>query len=122
MRQGDAYPRNTGYRRMHTSSRTRAIPALMRAAIAEAPGGPEKMMTRLIPVPQCGAADVLVRVHAAGINPIDWKTRQCATDPAVHFPVVLGLDLAGEVVKPAGGFKIGDRVFGYVNMERMGAY
>ena len=68
--------------------------------------------------PQPGPTEVLVRVTAAGVNPVDWKTR---VGEGVHGffpegpPMILGWDIAGEVVEIGGGvtrFAVGDRVFG----------
>lgn len=71
-----------------------------------------------LPKPEPGPTEVLVRVHAAGVNPVDWKTRtgvgmNAFFDPAA--PMVLGCDIAGEVVEVGAGvtrFAVGDRVFG----------
>jgi NADPH:quinone reductase-like Zn-dependent oxidoreductase len=68
-------------------------------------------------VPEPGAGEILVRVHAAGMNPFDWKVAEGALEGVVEhrFPVVMGSDGAG-VVEAVGAdvtrFKPGDRVFG----------
>lgn len=80
---------------------------------------------KLEEVPRLSIADdqVLVRVHDAGVNPIDWKIRQGylkQVRPA-QFPLTIGQDFAGEVAergKAAEDFQIGDRVFGFAQ----GAY
>jgi NADPH:quinone reductase-like Zn-dependent oxidoreductase len=70
-----------------------------------------------VPVPEVGPGDVLVRVHAAGMNPFDWKVADGALEGVVEhrFPVVMGSDGAG-VVERVGAevtrFGPGDRVFG----------
>ena len=70
-----------------------------------------------LPVPEPGPADVLVRVHAAGMNPFDWKVADGALEGVVDhaFPVVMGSDGAG-VVEAVGAeverFRPGDRVYG----------
>src|SRR6059058_4380246 len=61
---------------------------------------------------------VLVRVHDAGVNPIDWKIRQGFMKQVMpaNFPLTIGQDFAGEVSergKSADQFNIGDRVFGF---------
>jgi NADPH:quinone reductase-like Zn-dependent oxidoreductase len=65
-----------------------------------------------IPTPQPGAVEILVRVTAAGVNPVDWKRRD---RPDERFPFVLGQDFAG-VVSATGGrvtkYHQGERVFG----------
>ncbi|MFT5289927.1 MAG: NADPH:quinone reductase-like Zn-dependent oxidoreductase [Planctomycetota bacterium] len=82
-----------------------------------------------IPTPEPGPTEVLVRVRVAGINPVDWKTRQGGGvsgffDPS--SPKVLGWDLAGEVVEVGAGvtrFSVGDRVFGMPRFPKpAGAY
>lgn len=65
--------------------------------------------------PKPAAGEVLVRVHAAGLNPLDWMLRSGAVKDfmPVDFPYVLGVDLAGvvqELGKGVTGFKPGDRV------------
>ena len=47
----------------------------MRAQVIEAFGGPEALKERRVPRPEPRAGEVLVRVSAAGLNPVDWKTR-----------------------------------------------
>lgn len=64
--------------------------------------------------PTPGPTEVLIEVAAAGINPVDWKTRQNAT-VGEHDPDILGWDVAGTVVEVGAGvtrFAVGDRVFG----------
>ena len=71
-----------------------------------------------LPAPEPGPIEVLVRVHAAGINPVDWKTLQGGGVRGFFDesgPMVLGWDVAGEVVEVGAGvtrFEVGDRVFG----------
>jgi NADPH:quinone reductase-like Zn-dependent oxidoreductase len=75
-----------------------------------------------LPEPPVGPDTVLVRVHAAGVNPVDMKIRQGALAGAFphHFPIVPGWDVAGvvEAVGPAVvSFAAGDEVFGYVRRD-----
>jgi len=86
----------------------------MQAAIVETVDGP--FVLKEIPRPVPGKGEVLVRVHASGINPLDLKIRAGKADHARHpLPAVLGIDLAG-VVEAVGtdvsGFVEGDEVFG----------
>src|SRR5438067_11546270 len=82
-------------------------------------GGPEVLQYEDAPRPQPQAGEVLVRVHAAGVNPIDWKVREGhMKDFWPHkFPLILGWDLSGVVEElgpgpaAAGRFKIGDEVY-----------
>jgi len=81
------------------------------------PGGPEVLQLVRRPVPEPAPTEVLVRVRAAGLNPVDWKTRAGGGVSGLlgAGPWVLGWDVAGEVVALGGGvtrFAVGDRVFG----------
>ena len=76
------------------------------------------------PVP--GDKQVLVRVRAVGINPVDWKIRRGNLKIADGrgFPKAVGCELAGEVVSwgdQVEGYAVGDRVFGAVPFDRLGA-
>jgi len=93
-------------------------------------GGPEVLQYEDAPRPEPQAGEVLVRVHAAGVNPIDWKVREGhMKDFWPHkFPLILGWDVSGTVeeVGPgpaaAGRFKIGDEVYSIPDPTRNGAY
>src|SRR6267142_453336 len=93
-------------------------------------GGPEVLQYEDAPRPKPQAGEVLVRVKAAGVNPIDWKVREGhMKDFWPHkFPLILGWDLSGvvEEVGPgpaaAGRFKIGDEVYSIPDPTRNGAY
>ncbi len=69
-----------------------------------------------LPRPRPGVGEVLVRIHASGVNPLDTKIRAGAAAHARHpFPAVLGLDLAGvvEAIGPdVSRFNVGDQVYG----------
>jgi len=90
----------------------------MKAAVVEHRGDVGSI--KEIPVPQPGPHDVLVRVVAAGVNPIDWKRRD---RPDQRLPFVLGQDFAG-IVSETGGrvrkYRQGERVFG--TAREHGAY
>ncbi|MFC3518147.1 NADP-dependent oxidoreductase [Streptomonospora nanhaiensis] len=89
-------------------------PAVMRAVSQDRFGGPEVLRLTERPVPEPGPSQVLVRVHAAGLNPTDWKHRsgrRFLGDP----PYVLGWDVSGVVERVGIGvtlFEPGDEVFG----------
>src|SRR2546428_4696917 len=90
-------------------------------------GGPEVLHYEGAPRPQPQAGEVLIRVHAAGVNPIDWKVREGhMTDFWPHtFPLILGWDLSGVVEELGRGvsrFKIGDEVYSLPDPTRDGAY
>jgi NADPH:quinone reductase-like Zn-dependent oxidoreductase len=104
----------------------------MKAVIAEQYGGVEVLeLSHDLPVPRVGPNGVLVEVHAASVNPVDWKLRKGLLDPVmpVMFPVIWGCDLSG-VVKEVGPavtlFKPGDEVYGmkdgYVAKTYRGTY
>ena len=86
----------------------------MRAIVQEKLGGPEVLRLADLPRPEPAATEVLVRVTAAGVNPVDWKTRASGNmlgDP----PFTVGWDVAGVVEEVGFGvtrFGVGDRVFG----------
>jgi NADPH:quinone reductase-like Zn-dependent oxidoreductase len=70
-----------------------------------------------LPVPEPAAGEVLVRMHAAGMNPFDWKVIDGALEGVVDhpFPIVMGSDGAGVVERVGPGvdsFRPGDRVYG----------
>src|SRR5258708_7013673 len=82
-------------------------------------GGPEELKLEEKPRPQPQAGEVLLRVHAAGVNPIDWKIRQGLMKESrpVTFPYTPGIEMAGVVedVGPAvTAFEIGQAVFGQI--------
>src|SRR5260221_209836 len=90
-------------------------------------GGPEALQYEDAPRPQPQAGEVLIRVHAAGVNPIDWKVREGhVKDFWPHkFPLILGWDLSGVVEELGRGvsrFKIGDEVYSVPDPIRNGAY
>lgn len=86
----------------------------MRALVLEEFGAPAQLRTVSRPVPQRG--EVLVRIAASGVNPLDTKIRAGAAPHArVNVPAILGIDLAGVVTEVGPGesrFAIGDEVYG----------
>lgn len=88
----------------------------MRAVSQDTAGGPDvlKVITTDRPVP--GPTEILVRVHAAGVNPTDWKTRSAgAFMTGSQAPLTLGFDVSGVVEEVGLGvtlFEPGDKVFG----------
>ena len=86
----------------------------MRAMVLTAFGGPEKFELQEAPKPAPGAGEVLVRVHATSVNPVDYKIRKDGTWAGVKPPAILGYDVSGvvEAVGPgARDFKPGDEVY-----------
>jgi NADPH:quinone reductase-like Zn-dependent oxidoreductase len=92
------------------------VPATMRAAVVHETNGPFEIVDR--PVPDVPPGHVLVRIAASGVNPLDAKIRAGAAAHARHtLPAVLGMDMAGVVVKVDAGvtrFRVGDEVYGLV--------
>ncbi len=84
----------------------------MRAVVMHETGGPEVLKLEELPTPEVGAGQLLVRVQAASVNPIDWKIRRGMMPK--ELPVVLGNDGAGTVeISNAEGFGAGEAVFGF---------
>src|SRR5687767_936598 len=87
----------------------------MKAAFIEQTGPPENIRYGELPDPKCGDAQVLVRVKAVAVNPIDTYIRAGLIKAQLPQPFIIGCDLAG-VVEAAGPkamrFKPGDRVWG----------
>ncbi|PWW02417.1 NADPH:quinone reductase-like Zn-dependent oxidoreductase [Paenibacillus cellulosilyticus] len=92
-------------------------------------GGPEVLRYEEAPIPELKPGEVLVRVHAVGINPPDWYLREGYRDlppewrPPVPFPVILGSDVSGVVEAVATdvqNFFVGDEVFGMVRFPSFG--
>ena len=89
----------------------------MKAIIVSQYGGPEVMKYGDWPDPSPGKGEVLVRVAAASVNPIDLKrlSGEAKNFEPITFPDILGVDVAGTVVScgpETTGFSVGDRVFG----------
>lgn len=101
--------------------------SMMKAVRIHAYGGPEVLTYEEAPMPVAGADEVLVRVHAASVNPFDWKVRRGYL--AAYFnhalPLILGWDVSG-VVEAVGSevtsVAPGDAVFGQADITRDGAY
>jgi NADPH:quinone reductase-like Zn-dependent oxidoreductase len=88
----------------------------MKAIVVHQYGGPEVLKFEDYPDPVPGPGEVLVRVAAASVNPIDYKRRAGLTKDfyPMHFPGLIGVDVAGTVIKigpGVDGFSVGDQVF-----------
>lgn len=86
----------------------------MRAAFIDQLGPAENIRFGELPVPVPGATDVLVRVAAVAVDPVDTFIRSGAYRTPTPFPFVIGRDLAGTVAAAdpaATGFTLGDRVW-----------
>lgn len=96
----------------------------MNAHVVHEFGGPAAMKWERVPVPTPGPGEVLLKVHAAGINPVDWKTR-AGGGIAGMFPHLLpwipGWDVSGVVEalgEGAADFAVGDEAFGMVHFPQ----
>jgi NADPH:quinone reductase len=89
--------------------------SLMKAAYITTTGSPDVIAFGDVETPRPGPTDVLVKVHAAALNPIDTYIRSGAIAAPLNFPYIPGCDLAGaveEVGHDVRNFKAGDRVWG----------
>jgi len=98
----------------------------MKAIILKEAGGTENFVVSEVPVPVIKEGEVLVKVRAISINPVDVKTRKglaLYSKLKEDAPVILGWDIAGEVVEVGEGvttLEEGDEVFGMVNFPGHG--
>ncbi|WP_369182729.1 NADP-dependent oxidoreductase [Streptomyces sp. Y1] len=92
-------------------------------------GGPEVLVYEEVARPEPGPGEVLVRVHAAGVNPADWFGRRGFDNippelrPDRKPPVILGSDISGVVAELGAGvadWQVGDEVFALVNFPGSG--
>ena len=86
----------------------------MKAMVISRFGGPEVFELQELPRPKPGPKQVLVKVYATSVNPVDYKIRQGTSRFPVKLPVVLGGDVSGVVEELGPGvtdFKVGDEVY-----------
>ncbi|MEU1118096.1 MULTISPECIES: NADP-dependent oxidoreductase [unclassified Streptomyces] len=98
----------------------------MRAVSPRAWGAPENLVPVAVDRPEPGLTEILVRVHAAGVNPVDWKTRAEGTFGTWGDTPILGYDVSGVVEEVGPGvtlYQPGDAVFGMPRFpEQTGGY
>lgn len=99
----------------------------MRAVAVAKPAGEPELMR--LPAPEPGPGEVLIRVAAAGLNPLDWKladrARTAQSPDEVVYPLIYGVDFAGKVAAlgpDVTRFAEGDAVFGQPKRVPVGAY
>lgn len=90
-------------------------------------GGPEVLRYEEAPRPEPGPGEVLVRIRAAGVNPVDWQVREGHRREALAYrmPFVPGWDVSGVVEATGPNVTLltkGDEVYGYPSVVRNGAY
>jgi NADPH:quinone reductase-like Zn-dependent oxidoreductase len=109
-----------------SSNARTALPSMMRAVQFSKYGEASELKLVTIPRPSPRDNEVLVRVHAAGINPVDWKVRNGEAAALVSkLPATLGYDLAGEIVavgRAVNTRKVGERVFAMLPLTASGTY
>jgi NADPH:quinone reductase-like Zn-dependent oxidoreductase len=99
----------------------------MKAAVFSRYGSNEVVEVKDLPAPTAGPGEVVIKVHAASVNPVDWKVRdgEARIFTGSKFPKVLGCECAGEIFATGTGatkFKKGDRVVMYTSVKRLGAF
>jgi NADPH:quinone reductase-like Zn-dependent oxidoreductase len=99
----------------------------MKAVVIHEYGGPEVLKYEDVPQPEPKQDELLIRVIAAGVNPVDGMIRSGMFDKEGHrvFPIILGGDISGVVEKVGSKitkFKSGDPVFAYVSLDDSGGY
>src|SRR4051812_47079820 len=101
-------------------------PTTMTAVRVHEPGGREVLKVEQAPRPVPGNGEMLVRVHAAAVNPVDWKMRQGGRNRGRGADgFILGFDVSGVVDQVGPGvtkFKPGDAVFAMLSLQRGGGY
>ncbi len=96
----------------------------MKAIVINDFGGPEQLQLAERPTPPITDDQVLVAVHVAAVNPIDWRIRNGQLKQFVpyEFPVILGREVSGVVAAVGAavqGFAPGDAVFGFLQQRLM---
>ena len=96
----------------------------MRAMVIDGFGGADRLHPAEMPAPAAAAGEVLIRVAAAGVNPVDWKIREGSLEALFphRFPLILGWDAAGTIAALGDGvegFAVGDRVWAYCRKPKV---
>ena len=98
----------------------------MKAAVIHQYGDNDVVRLADLPCPEPGAGEVLVRVHAAGVNPVDWKIRGgMGQRLGLSLPIVLGGEIAGTIERVGegvGDFRAGDAVYGIIKSGGFAEY
>lgn len=98
----------------------------MKAIVYNKFGSPKDLSLKEVPTPKCGPYEVMIKVRAVGLNPLDNLVIGGKMKPVISpsFPATPGYDLAGEVVsvgRRTNKFRIGDRVFCMLSLLKGGA-
>src|SRR5262249_37969430 len=105
----------------------RSATPTMKAVVIREYGGPDVLKYEDVPQPEPKQDQLLIRVIAGGVNPVDGMIRSGMFDKEGHraFPVILGGDISGVVEKVGSKitkFKSGDPVFAYVSLDNSGGF
>src|SRR6266849_6139080 len=93
--------------------------ATMKAVRIHSFGGPDVLRLEDVPRPEPTTGELLIQVHAAGVNPVDWKIRE-GQFGKIPLPCTIGTDFSGVVEAIGPGvteFRVGEAVFGTVSDE-----
>jgi len=107
-----------------TAAECPVVPATMRALRLVGHGGPEQLKFESVAVPTLKAGEVLVRVSAASVNPVDWKIRENASS-TTQLPWIPGGDAAGVIAavhKDVRDWHCGEAVVAYLDNVPQGSY
>lgn len=94
----------------------------MKAIVLREKGSIDNLLPEDVPVPVPGPDEILVKIHAAGINPVDWKNALHGYFP---MPLIAGSDIAGVVEAVGAGVKEyapGDAIMGSLEWQKQGAF
>ncbi|MBD0269741.1 MAG: alcohol dehydrogenase catalytic domain-containing protein, partial [Cyanobacteria bacterium Co-bin8] len=99
----------------------------MKAAIINRYGESYVLRYTDVELPRIKSDQMLVRVHASSVNPVDWKIRKGLLKPLTgkQFPMILGFDVAGDVIQIGNGvtrFRPGDTIYARLDQLAGGAY
>lgn len=90
----------------------------MKAVVMNSFGGPEVLQPTELPIPTPKAGEILIQVHAAGINPVDYKIRSGEyRRTETKLPIIPGRDVSGKIAaigRGVSGFDVGDEVYAFL--------
>jgi NADPH:quinone reductase-like Zn-dependent oxidoreductase len=112
---------------LHTELSAQSVTPTMKAIVIHEYGEPEVLKYEDVPRPEPKGDQILVRVIAAGVNPVDeaGRSERSAKFFGITLPFVPGYDIAGIVEKTGGKitkFKTGDSVYAYLSLTNGGGY
>jgi NADPH:quinone reductase-like Zn-dependent oxidoreductase len=96
----------------------------MKALVLDKPGAPDTLYATEVTQPEPGPGEVRVKVHAVGLNPVDYQLAQSGY-PGWDYPMVLGLDVAGVIDRIGADvedWQVGDPVYYHGDITKCGGY